>query len=96
VDVKGNDRYEVSGAACRALGAAQISEWSGLREDLVNLGLFMDLGGTDTYPNGCQQARNNADWASVRTWPLLRLRSEAGAGIDGEFSMPFQIRTLTR
>lgn len=96
VDVKGNDRYEVSGAACRALGAAQISEWGGLREDLVNLGLFMDLGGIDTYPNGCKQARNNADWVGVRTWPLLRLRSEAGAGIDGEFWMPFQIRPLTR
>src|SRR5665811_324077 len=72
VDAKGDDHYEVNATACRALGSAQISEWGSLRESLLNLGLFMDLGGTDSYPAHCKQARNNADWAATRLWPLLR------------------------
>lgn len=95
VDVKGDDRYQLTATACRALGSAQISEWGDLREDLLNLGLFMDFGGSDSYPAHCKQARDNADWAAVRAWPLLKLRSEAGAGIDGEFPSPFPLRPLT-
>lgn len=95
VDARGDDRYQVTATACRALGSAHISEWGSMREDLLNLGLFMDLGGTDNYPAHCQQARNNTGWAAVRTWPGLKLRSEAGAGIDGEFPLPFPVRALT-
>ena len=66
-----------------------------MRESFLNLGLFMDLGGTDSYPAHCKQARNNADWAATRLWPRLKLPSEAGAGIDGEFALPFPLRPLT-
>ena len=96
VDAKGDDRYQVTATACRALGAAHISAWGDLREDLLNLGLFMDLGGADSYPSHCASAGNNAGWSAPRTWPKLQLRSEAGAGIDGQFPLPFQIRPLTR
>lgn len=95
VDARGDDRYQVNASACRALGTAQMSEWGSLRESFLNLGLFMDLGGTDSYPAHCKLARNNADWAAARSWPLLKLRSEAGAGMDGEFQMPFPTHSLT-
>ena len=95
VDAAGDDRYQVTSTACRALGAAVISEWGTLRENLLNLGLFMDLGGADSYPAHCARARNNASWSAPRAWPLLPLRSEAAAGLDGEWPMPFAIRPLT-
>ena len=96
VDAKGDDRYAVKDLSCRAFGVAQLSQWGGVREDLPNLGLFMDLGGGDAYPDHCQQAGNNTEWTSRQTWPQLKLRSEAGAGIDGEFLLPFFVRPRTR
>ena len=95
VDAQGNDLYAVKTSTCRAFGIAQISEWGGLREDLPNLGLFMDLGGFDNYPVHCERAHNNAAWAAPRSWPKLQLRSEAGAGIDGDRPLPFPVRALT-
>ena len=95
VDGSGDDRYQVVARGCRALGASAMSQWGNLREDLVNLGLFMDLGGRDTYPSHCARAGNDAAWAALRTWPQLNLRSEAGAGLDGQWPMPFSIRPMT-
>jgi hypothetical protein len=92
VDATGDDVYQVTAKACRALGTAHISDRDGVRDDLANLGLFMDLGGNDTYPAHCPRARNNATWASPRRWPTLNPRGEAGAGVDGEWPMPFAIR----
>ena len=96
VDVKGDDRYQVTASACKALGGAYLSAWGNSREDLPNLGLFMDLGGHDIYPTHCAMAGNNAGWSAPRVWPKLQLRSEAGAGIDGEFPLPFSTRPLTQ
>lgn len=95
VDGAGDDLYRVSASACRALGAAYLTEWGSLRESLLNLGLFMDLGGNDHYPEACGRARNQASWTSPRAWPLLNLRSESGAGWDGTVALPMPIRTLT-
>lgn len=96
VDGAGNDRYTVMSATCRALGAAYLHEWGTPRESLPSLGLFMDLGGADTYPTHCLRAANNSLWAGPRVWPLLDLRSEAAAGVDGEWPLPFALRLLTR
>lgn len=96
VDGAGNDRYTVMSATCRALGAAYLHEWGTPRESLPNLGLFMDLGGVDDYPAHCVRAANNQLWAGPRVWPLLDLRSEAAAGADGEWPLPFALRLLTR
>lgn len=96
VDAVGNDRYTVMSATCRALGAAYLHEWGNPRETLPNLGLFMDLGGVDSYPAHCVRAANNKLWAGPRVWPLLDLRSEAAAGVDGEWPLPFALRLLTR
>ena len=96
VDGAGNDRYSVASARCRALGAAYMHAWGNARETLPNLGLFMDLGGVDTYPAQCVRAANNSLWAGPRVWPLLGLRSEGAAGVDGEWPLPFALRLMTR
>lgn len=96
VDGAGKDRYVVASPTCRALGAAYQHAWGHPRETLPNLGLFMDLGGTDSYPAHCARVANNSLWAGPRVWPLLDLRSEAAAGADGEWPLPFALRLLTR
>ena len=95
VDAKGNDKYQVVETSCRAFGAAKLSQWGNLREDVANLGLFMDLGGTDSYAGHCNEPGNNTQWETKRVWPQLNLRSEVGLGIDGEFALPFYIRPRT-
>jgi hypothetical protein len=96
VDATGNDRYAVASTTCRALGVASMPAWGNVRESLPSLGLFMDLGGADSYPAHCVRARNNTVWAGPRAWPRLDLRSEAAAGIDGEWPLPFALHSLTR
>lgn len=95
VDAAGNDRYTVMSPACRALGAAYLHEWGNAREALPSLGLFLDLGGVDSYPAHCVRAANDSLWAGPRVWPQLDLRSEAAAGVDGEWPLPFALRLLT-
>ena len=95
VDAKGDDKYQVIGTRCRAFGVAQLSQWGNLREDIFNLGLFLDLGGSDIYPAHCNEPRNDTQWETKRAWPQLKLRSEMGLGIDGEFSLPLFIRPRT-
>ena len=95
VDGAGDDRYTIASPACRGLGAAYQPTWGNVRERLPNLGLFMDLGGVDRYPAQCQRAANDRLWTGPREWPQLRLPSEAGAGMDGEWALPFPLRLLT-
>jgi hypothetical protein len=96
VDGAGNDRYTVASPACRALGASYMHAWGNVRETLPSLGLFMDLAGVDSYPAHCVRAANNRLWAGPRVWPQLDLRSEAAAGVDGEWPLPFALHLLTR
>ncbi|MBC5782340.1 hypothetical protein H8N03_05245 [Ramlibacter sp. USB13] len=96
VDGAGNDRYTVGSPTCRALGVAYMADWGNARETLPSLGLFMDLGGGDIYPTHCARVANDSFWAGPRTWPQLDLRSEAAAGADGEWPLPFALRLLTR
>jgi hypothetical protein len=96
VDGAGNDRYSVASTTCRALGAAYMPAWGNARETLPALGLFMDLGGVDSYPRHCVRAANDSLWAGPRVWPGLGMRSEAAAGVDGEWPLPFGLRVLTR
>ncbi|HSV48084.1 MAG TPA: hypothetical protein VLJ58_20005 [Ramlibacter sp.] len=96
VDGGGNDRYTIVSPTCRALGAAYMHEWGNARETLPNLGLFMDLGGVDSYPGHCGRVGENRIWAGPRVWPELGLRSEAGAGGDGEWGLPVGVRLWTR
>lgn len=95
VDASGDDVYSVRNVDCRALGTTRISEAGSSREELLNLGLFMDLGGRDSYPAHCAGAGNDASWTSRRTRPGTHPRSEAAAGIDGEWPLPFTLRRST-
>lgn len=96
VDGSGNDRYTVASPTCRALGASYMNEWGNARENVPSLGLFMDLGGVDSYPAHCARVANDSFWAGPRAWPQLDLRSERGAGVDGEWPLPFPLRLMTR
>ena len=70
-------------------GATHIGKWGSLRDDLPNVGFFMDVGGEDSYPAHCPGVGNDGAGASPRQWPSRGLRGEAGAGIDGRFASPF-------
>ncbi len=96
VDGAGNDRYAVTSPTCRALGAAFLHAPGTARENQPGLGLFLDLGGTDSYPAHCTRVANDRMWAGPRAWPELQLPSERAAGVDGEWPMPFALRLLTQ
>lgn len=96
VEAAGNDRYAITASACQAFGGAYQHAWGNARETLPNLGLFLDLGGNDSYPQHCTRTANDSLWAGPRVWPQLELRSESAAGIDGEWPLPFPLRLLTR
>lgn len=70
--------------------------WGNARETLPGLGLFLDLGGSDRYPAQCARVKNDSFWVGPREWPQLDLPSEAGAGVDGQWPMPFPLRLMTR
>lgn len=62
VDFLGNDRYDGSGLT---LGQAAEALKGSLRERGLALGVFMDLGGSDTYPAATSWAKNGnrqANW----------------------------------
>lgn len=96
VDAAGDDHYRVRSRECIAFGGAHLSRWGTIGEDAPNLGIFLDLSGNDTYTSSCPRPANNSAWTWPRRFPALNLRSEAGAGIDGEYASPFptQARTL--
>ena len=96
IDGKGNDVYRVLGPECRAFGVAQLSEWGTYAEDVPNIGIFLDLGGVDRYPPFCNARANDTRWNWKRQHPTFSLRSETGAGIDGEFTMPVFTEPRTR
>lgn len=79
-DATGNDRYEVLAPTCRALGVAHVSESGRSPGDFVNMGIFIDQGGTDVYPKHCADSANNAVWSG-------RLGGFS-VGVDGEFKTP--------
>ncbi|TFZ04677.1 hypothetical protein [Ramlibacter rhizophilus] len=96
VDAAGKDHYRLATPDCRALGAAYQPAWGNVRESLPNLGLFLDLGGIDRYPAHCARAANDGLWPGPRAWPQLDLPSEAAAGMDGDWPLPFALRLRTR
>ena len=82
VDGAGDDRYKVDAAACRALGFSQLSDDRSTRQNLPNLGLFLDLGGADHYPAHCRGAGNDTSWTAPRSRLGGPSSGETGAGLD--------------
>lgn len=95
VDAAGDDTYHVESGECLAFGGAKVSHWGTRREDAVNVGLFFDLGGENTYHARRPGPGNDATWTWPRQHPGLALRSESGAGVDGEYANPFRTQAMT-
>lgn len=101
LDVAGDDRYEAASAGTAAAnpwhvaGGARTEQWGSYLEDQLNLGLFLDCGGRDTYTG--LPGRDNHIWRDPAEYPALGLRSEYGVGVDadnGGFS-PVRLHPLT-
>jgi len=85
-DKAGDDIYSVSAAT--TLGRSNVASRGGLRDRMLCLGLFLDTGGDDSYPddNKYDFARNNQLWQQFGTNTEQPLDSEKGAGYDCEWS----------
>jgi hypothetical protein len=87
VERSGNDVYRTRG---ESLGFSRISTSPpSLRHSLLSVGLFLDLGGQDTYPGA--PAGNDKRWVYKGSFAV-----ETGLGVDGEypnFSFPSHLIT---
>ncbi len=82
-DKQGNDIYNVTAAT--TLGRSNVAGRGGLRDYIKCLGLFLDTGGLDTYPEQYDFAGNNTLWTQPGTNtedPLPEI--ELGVGFDTE------------
>ena len=83
-DSGGNDRYLLHDQ--RGLGAARSEMRGSFRDLMITVGLFLDRGGTDTYPR--DPWRNDSFWRwSAHEDNLPLLRTEHGGGMDMECGM---------
>lgn len=83
-DKYGDDTYNVSAAT--TLGRANIASRGGLRDYMMCLGLFLDTGGSDTYPAEYPFAKNDSLWTQQGTnteKPLPKV--ELGVGYDTDW-----------
>jgi hypothetical protein len=78
-DVAGNDVYEVHEGT--TMGGATY-EPSGLRGDILCLGIFLDTGGNDTYPSAVRGAGNNKRWAQRPAAGMPATAPTKGVGLD--------------
>ncbi len=85
-DQSGDDRYEVEAAS--SLGRSNVDSRGGLRDRMKSLGLFLDTGGRDTYPASKPFAGDDRIWVQGGTNTQSPLATEAGVGIDTEWSPP--------
>lgn len=76
VDAGGDDHYDGAGPPCHAFGLARHSVEGPSLPDGIGLGLFLDLGGRNRYPQACPQARGS------RAWGGADARTGAGVGVD--------------
>jgi hypothetical protein len=81
-DKWGDDVYRVSAAT--TLGRANVASRGNLRENMLCLGLFLDTGGLDTYPEKYDFAGNNRRWIQRGTNVSKPLEVEKGVGMDCE------------
>ena len=87
-DLAGADRYELTASACLAFGGSHLNSSNDLRASLPNIGLFLDLGGTDHYPPHCAYPGNNQQWQWSRAETAGGHPAGYGGGLDGEHPSP--------
>lgn len=82
-DVAGDDTYQAS--AAMTLGRANTAAKRGhLRDAMLSLGVFLDTGGADTYPEKYDFAGNNKAWTQAGTNTKEPVEIEKGCGLDCE------------
>lgn len=79
LDMSGKDSYTSSGIT---LGSAADSPTSVLRSKALCLGLFMDLGGDDTYPPSASWAKNAARTPNIKVKGDIPSEGQAGVFWD--------------
>ncbi len=79
-DVAGDDTYDVT--APTTLGRANIGRRGGLRDLILSLGVFLDTGGKDTYPEKYNFAGDGKRWRQRGTNTKQPLETEIGVGLD--------------
>jgi hypothetical protein len=89
-DKWGDDTYRVSAAT--TLGRSNVASRGGLRDYHLCLGLFLDTGGDDSYPDDEKYdfAANNRLWTQQGTNTEKPLDVEKGVGFDCEWWQPEQ------
>ncbi len=91
-DLHGDDSYNSTGTL--TLGAYNNSELGTLREDFLNVGIFLDTQGNDTYPG--PPAADSSIWIREREHPQYELLSEKGVGLDGDYTkLPLRFEPYT-
>lgn len=78
VEAAGDDRYAGAGPPCHAFGLARHSPEGPSLPQGIGLGLFLDLGGRDQYPQHCR-AEDGMAWAGDRG--ALPARAATGPGL---------------
>jgi hypothetical protein len=73
-DFTGDDHYEGK----ESLGQSVNFSATGLRAEILTTAVFLDLDGSDTYPDGMES--NNSSWIQKSAAPLPLLK---GIGLDG-------------
>lgn len=82
-DLAGDDDYRVE--AETAFGRSNVASRGGLRDRMKNLGLFLDTGGRDRYPESKVFAGNDRLWTQGGTDMGNPLPTETGVGLDTEW-----------
>lgn len=81
-DRQGNDRYSATGPALGYAGMEEAMRGT-LRERNLTLGLFLDTGGMDTYPQERTYARDGTVWRFAEVGKPL-FAAAVGCGMDTE------------
>ena len=87
INLGGKDSYDTQGK--RTLGGASIgkSSASGARAGVINLGVFVDTGGADSYTiSSTSEDRNNKTWTYTSGHTGVTTK-ELGVGLDGAGSV---------
>jgi hypothetical protein len=81
VNIGGDDIYHSKASPSLGMyGGAMPCAGSGMREEMINIGVFIDIGGNDTYEK--EGVKNNISW--VQKKPECNRNTDFGIGIDAK------------
>lgn len=81
VNIGGDDVYHAKANPSLGMyGGAMPCAGSGMREEMINIGVFIDIGGNDTYEK--ENIKNNTFW--VQKQPDCKRNTDFGVGVDAK------------